>query len=514
MSNVGLLVKVWGKVTSTGDGYYYIDDGSNVNDGSGSIGVRLEGVISYVPDVGDYVAVNGISGLETISGNLARVVRVAASSDFTPFTPLRPDGVTAYATGSDRITVYWPATPGATSYCVYAGTATGQESSTPISATVQQSGSYYYLTHENLTEYQDYYYVVRAISGNGTSAPSDEVSAVPYGGAIPWDSTDAYAITDLVQNWYGTADYVKVIGPDGRIFETGQTTASGPEGSVTEGTNLFTFSSSEVIPLSDGYWPVDTLDNGETESLLVNGPVTNHYTLNTTDGPYRRVSSKYDVGYTFCGAEGWFYAPDRNGMSVIGNMTTPYIYLGSHIGPTFLGPKKVDIDAGLMWNKGRHTWDSYMFTKVGGAKNPNLGRVLLGRANTRFVEGSWVDMAFWIDYDVSVLMNQGMDYWLTDKIVLMVSAYPAMSPTAEIKRAHSIAYGVPGKYRNGSYIWGEECNSVNLLQWTPTSITAVPWTVDRTANHGSGCWPRYSFGIVNWDETSPYAVETNIDIGP
>ena len=111
-------------------------------------------------------------------------------------------------------------------------------------------------------------------------------------------------------------------------------------------------------------------------------------------------------------------------------------------------------------------------------------------------------------------MNEGLDPWLYDKIVLMVTAYPAMSPVAEIKRNHTIAFGKQGMYRNGSYIWGEECNTVNLFQWTPTSITAVPWTVDRTASKGSGCWPKYSLGIVKWDETAPYTAERNIDIGP
>ena len=80
LNNIGLLVRVWGKVTqrdTTGLTYFYIDDGSGILDGTqtastDNVGVRvIADPTPYSP--GDYVTITGISScFKDGSGNLQR----------------------------------------------------------------------------------------------------------------------------------------------------------------------------------------------------------------------------------------------------------------------------------------------------------------------------------------------------------------------------------------------------------------------------------------------------------
>ncbi len=66
-NNVGILVKVWGNVTSSGTSYIVIDDGSGVS-------VRVDtSEDPTVPNSG-YVEVTGISSLYGTSGSATRLV--------------------------------------------------------------------------------------------------------------------------------------------------------------------------------------------------------------------------------------------------------------------------------------------------------------------------------------------------------------------------------------------------------------------------------------------------------
>ncbi len=73
INNIGLLVTTWGDVTYSGSGYFYIDDGSDLQDGSGNTGVKVYSTASVT--IGEYVSVTGISGCEILSPGLIRVVR-------------------------------------------------------------------------------------------------------------------------------------------------------------------------------------------------------------------------------------------------------------------------------------------------------------------------------------------------------------------------------------------------------------------------------------------------------
>ena len=112
-----------------------------------------------------YVAAVNAAGL----GNASNTVTVSLG---TPALPA-PTGLAAspYSGATNRLT--WNAVPGATSYNVYRGTATGGEGSVPI-ATGTTSPSYY---DYSATSGTTYYYEVTAINSVAESAKSNEADA-------------------------------------------------------------------------------------------------------------------------------------------------------------------------------------------------------------------------------------------------------------------------------------------------------------------------------------------------
>lgn len=81
LNNVGLLVTTWGQVTAVGADYFYINDGSQLLDGSGNTGVKISAAGLSLPNVEDYVVVTGISGASVLDSNTIRLLRVRAQSD-------------------------------------------------------------------------------------------------------------------------------------------------------------------------------------------------------------------------------------------------------------------------------------------------------------------------------------------------------------------------------------------------------------------------------------------------
>ena len=94
--------------------------------------------------------------------------------------------VFAVPAGANKVTVYWDGVPGATGYRVRWGSASGNYLNSPgvLSAAARR------YTVSGLVSEQEYYFVVEA-EYNGLWGPtSEEDSAVPHGGAIPWDTQD------------------------------------------------------------------------------------------------------------------------------------------------------------------------------------------------------------------------------------------------------------------------------------------------------------------------------------
>jgi hypothetical protein len=80
LNNMGLLAKTWGRVTSVGTDYFYVDDGSKLAGLSGSgVKVRCPGLTK--PSVGKYAVVSGISSLEASGPTTYPLIRVRKQSD-------------------------------------------------------------------------------------------------------------------------------------------------------------------------------------------------------------------------------------------------------------------------------------------------------------------------------------------------------------------------------------------------------------------------------------------------
>lgn len=60
LNNVCLLITTWGEVTAVGDGYFYIDDGSGLLDGTGNIGIRVNSQGLTNPSVHSFAVVTGL----------------------------------------------------------------------------------------------------------------------------------------------------------------------------------------------------------------------------------------------------------------------------------------------------------------------------------------------------------------------------------------------------------------------------------------------------------------------
>ncbi len=80
-NNIGLLVTTFGSVTFAGDGFFYVDDGSALDDGSGHRGLKVLAAGYTFPSTG-FVKVTGISSCEKDSdGHVIRLLRVRKQED-------------------------------------------------------------------------------------------------------------------------------------------------------------------------------------------------------------------------------------------------------------------------------------------------------------------------------------------------------------------------------------------------------------------------------------------------
>jgi len=80
LNNVGLLIRLVGRVTYVGSDYFYLDDGCRCEDGSGNLGVKVFYGGKPTLTVGRMVSVSAISSTHMIGGNLCRAL-VAPTQD-------------------------------------------------------------------------------------------------------------------------------------------------------------------------------------------------------------------------------------------------------------------------------------------------------------------------------------------------------------------------------------------------------------------------------------------------
>jgi len=516
LNNVGLLIRTWGKVISTSQDWFYLDDGSALSDGTGTTGVRVTGAYGYMPDVNDCVAVTGVGGLATLATDLARVLRLTSSSDITSVsvTP-HPVNPVAISTGSGKISVYWDGVPGATGYNVYRGLASGGENyaspvngSTPITAPTYTGGNVYMFTDTGLTNGTEYFHTVKAIGPLGLSNPSAEVSEIPSAYAIPWDSGDVYAITSAIQShFYVVFDYIRAAGPDGRIYDSWQSEPLPPDGTIIPGTNLLQLPDGSQVPLPN---EAGQFEYGGGGTGAVNAPPP----PKASDGPYRKVETEHTYftegqqSHYLAGAQGTFYLPDRNAIRLGGSRDALYTYLGG-------ANPGGSTDAGVLWGRDSFSWLATQATHLkGGAYSTKHIANYARRGLRNFTPGTSVAMAYIMVPSASstYVIVQGWNLLWEDQLICLGNAYPAKYSSAQIKRVHSIALGrPPDTYRKtNSHIWGEEAHSMQLID---TGTSAWNWTATRNGTNGvDGCYPPPSTGIVTWNPVSPFTDETQINL--
>ncbi|MGO8672197.1 MAG: beta strand repeat-containing protein, partial [Capsulimonadaceae bacterium] len=144
-----------------------------------------------------------------------------------------PTSLTA-TPASQQVALSWTASPAATSYNVYRGTATEGESATAV-ATGITSTSY---TNTGLTNGVTYFYTVAALDSGGTSAQSNEASATPWPAPVaPTNLSVTSSTGRLILSWSPSATATS--------YNVYMGTASGGEGAIPVAS---TTSTTAIIP--------------------------------------------------------------------------------------------------------------------------------------------------------------------------------------------------------------------------------------------------------------------------
>lgn len=87
-NNIGLLVRMWGKLTylDPAGAFFYLDDGSAISDGFGQTGIRVACSNLPVPTSGANVTVTGISCATQINSKTVRLLRPRSAGDLSYVT--------------------------------------------------------------------------------------------------------------------------------------------------------------------------------------------------------------------------------------------------------------------------------------------------------------------------------------------------------------------------------------------------------------------------------------------
>jgi len=153
---------------------------------TGSVNLSIAGINLTGADPTDFSEATTCGTWLATGGNCTVVVLFTpltsgnhtAALTVTDNAPDSPQSVSLSGGGSHDVVLTWTAsvTPGVLGYYVYRGTASGEESATPLNSTPIAGTSY---ADSDVRDGQTYYYVMTALSSNGTtqSVNSTEASA-------------------------------------------------------------------------------------------------------------------------------------------------------------------------------------------------------------------------------------------------------------------------------------------------------------------------------------------------
>ena len=87
LSTAGMLVNVWGRVSSVGADHFYVDDGSARTDASGNVGLRVDASrLTTVPDTTKYAVVRGILGSKVLETGVVPVILPRDTGDCSSYS--------------------------------------------------------------------------------------------------------------------------------------------------------------------------------------------------------------------------------------------------------------------------------------------------------------------------------------------------------------------------------------------------------------------------------------------
>ena len=176
------------------------------------------------------------------SDGTAQVWTINADGTYTAVTyPLAP-ALTAAATGSNKVTLYWTGTAGASGYNVYRGTVSGGPYSLIASnITTADPGpgltnAFMYSDAAGLTSGTEYFYIIRAVQRGGETVQSNEASDTPQAGAVPWDTGDPVQILNAETTQLNAVLPYDIDPATGYSFpaDVGLLTVQGPNGVMYE----------------------------------------------------------------------------------------------------------------------------------------------------------------------------------------------------------------------------------------------------------------------------------------
>ncbi len=437
--------------------------------------------------------------------------------------------LSAYSTGSSKVTLYWTALSGASGYNLYRGTATGSEDythpvngATPVSAASYSGSTMDMYTDANLVNGTEYFYTVKAVYNSGEGQASNEDSDIPDPVDVPWDTRDSGAILSAIRGDFASdtndigADpfSLRAVGPDGTIYDDSFSTAQPPDGTIAPASSqlLRPDGSTQTLPNDDGELYIAPSSGASAQSSAASTPAKR------PNGPIRRVKTFAN----YRGADGYFALPitNTNSQAAKANNDAATIYLG-------IVGQKLAVDAGVTYSD-TTGWGLEMLITghlhgVVGVPDPNSNKAIIPEVKLvnapnefiRFSSGSTVRMTYWAWSDMKKIAHQKLSLLVVDDVdsgFAGALAGPASAlgkqESVAAKRVHSIAQNNFGVVATGSRMdncaWDQGQvilpGTSNVSQVWNASIT----TEDLKYNGGNSS--------VTATELSPYTAESNINI--